>query len=85
MIGTFSEKRKDGGSSFKALHDYMLYEVDRETGEFIERGELVALLPEFVPAPMPVSLLYAQQLHVPLRVQAFMAWLTQLLAAPLDL
>ncbi len=41
MIGTFSEKRKDGGSSFKALHDYMLYEVDRETGEVIERGEVV--------------------------------------------
>lgn len=40
MIPTISDKRADGGSSFKALHNYMLYEVDPETGEVIDRGEV---------------------------------------------
>jgi DNA-binding transcriptional LysR family regulator len=38
-------------------------------------GVLVSVLPDFVPAPMEVSLLYAQQQHVPERLRIFMQWL----------
>jgi DNA-binding transcriptional LysR family regulator len=40
----------------------------------IEDGSLVEVLPSFVSAPMPVSLLYANRRHQPKRVQALMAW-----------
>jgi DNA-binding transcriptional LysR family regulator len=39
-------------------------------------GRLVEVLPRFRPAPMPVSLLFANRRHLPRRVQAFMAWMT---------
>ncbi|MDD0973504.1 LysR family transcriptional regulator [Pseudomonas fontis] len=52
--------------------------------EFLERGELVEVLPAHIPAPMPVSLLYAQQVHLPERVRVFMTWLAQVLATELD-
>jgi DNA-binding transcriptional LysR family regulator len=45
---------------------------------WIERGELVEVLPDFRPAPMPVSLLYAHR-RLPRRVQAFMEWLREIL------
>lgn len=38
-------------------------------------GALVQLLPDHVPAPMPVSLLYANRRHLPQRVRIFMEWL----------
>jgi len=38
-------------------------------------GELVAVLPQFNAPSMEVSLLYARQRHLPLRVRAFMDWL----------
>ena len=41
-------------------------------------GALVEILPEWRPAPMPVSLLYANRRHLPRRVQAFMAWVAEL-------
>lgn len=46
---------------------------------YLERGELVALLSDFAPPPLPVSLLYARQHHVPPRLRAFMDWLAALL------
>ncbi|WP_460421787.1 LysR family transcriptional regulator [Pseudomonas sp. ZL2] len=52
--------------------------------EYLERGELVSVLEAYSAPPMPVSLLYAGQLHVPQRVRAFMDWLAQLLQAQLD-
>ncbi len=51
---------------------------------YLDRGELVALLADFVPPPMPVSLLYARQQHVPPRLRAFMDWLAALLEPRLD-
>ena len=42
-------------------------------------GELVAVLPQFNAPPMEVSLLYARQRHLPLRVRAFMDWLGQVI------
>ncbi|MFK3795927.1 MULTISPECIES: LysR family transcriptional regulator [unclassified Pseudomonas] len=49
-------------------HDYQL-----------RRGELVEILPDFQPAPMPVSLLYAHRRHVPQRCRVFMDWMEALL------
>ncbi|MFJ3482981.1 LysR substrate-binding domain-containing protein [Pseudomonas sp. NPDC090202] len=45
----------------------------------LNRGELIEILPDFRPSPMPVSLLYAHRRHLPERCRVFMDWLTQLL------
>ena len=42
-------------------------------------GELVVVLPQFNAPSMEVSLLYARQRHLPLRVRAFMDWLGQVI------
>ena len=42
-------------------------------------GELVAVLPQFNAPSMEVSLLYARQRYLPLRVRAFMEWLGQVI------
>ncbi|WP_043203885.1 LysR family transcriptional regulator [Pseudomonas putida] len=52
--------------------------------EYLQRGELVSLLQDWQAPAMPVSLLYARQRHVPRRVQAFMQWLTAVLASQVD-
>lgn len=39
MLAIVPEKRVDGGSSFQSLFDYMRYEVNKLTGEVIDRGE----------------------------------------------
>ncbi|MCB5208215.1 LysR family transcriptional regulator [Methylovorus mays] len=44
---------------------------------YLQRGELLELLPEFKPEPMPVSLLYPHRRHLSRRLLAFMEWLTQ--------
>ena len=45
----------------------------------LRRGELLEILPDYLPAPMPVSLLYAHRRHVPQRCRVFMDWLSGLL------
>ena len=50
----------------------------------IEAGRLVEVLPQYRAEPMPVSLLYAQRRNVSARVQAFMTWLTNILAPYVD-
>ncbi|WDY59171.1 LysR substrate-binding domain-containing protein [Pseudomonas sp. PSKL.D1] len=52
--------------------------------EHLRRGELVTVMDGWQAQPMPVSLLYARQRHVPRRVQAFMNWLAVLLAPEVD-
>lgn len=52
--------------------------------EYLESGQLVSVLDQQVPEPMPVSLLFARQVHLPLRVAALMGWLEQVLAGQLD-
>ncbi|MGV8920888.1 MAG: LysR substrate-binding domain-containing protein [Pseudomonas sp.] len=47
----------------------------------VTSGEWLAVLPEHVPAPMEVSLLYAQQQHMPERLRVFMQWLEALFQA----
>ncbi len=48
-------------------------------GPRLRRGELVEVLPEFVCAPMPVSIVHAHGRGVPKRVRAVMAWLARAL------
>jgi DNA-binding transcriptional LysR family regulator len=45
----------------------------------VESGSLVLVLPQAVARPMPVSLLYAHRRQLAPRVQAIMAWLSDLL------
>jgi DNA-binding transcriptional LysR family regulator len=45
----------------------------------LAQGSLVLVMPEFTASPMPVSLLYANRRQLAPRVQAVMAWLTDLL------
>jgi DNA-binding transcriptional LysR family regulator len=47
--------------------------------EHVENGRLVHVLPQYVPAPMAVSLLYSHRRHLPQRVRLFMDWLTMIL------
>ena len=45
----------------------------------LRAGQLIEVLPQYRPAPMPISLLYANRRHLPRRVQAFMAWIRGLM------
>ncbi|UOK39943.1 LysR family transcriptional regulator [Pseudomonas palleroniana] len=49
--------------------------------ELLGSGELVAVLPDYPAPPLDVSLLYAGQRHLPLRVRVFMDWLAAILQA----
>lgn len=44
----------------------------------LRKGTLVEVLPDYIAAPMPVSLLYAHRRHLPQRVRVFMEWLAEL-------
>ncbi|CAN7268033.1 LysR family transcriptional regulator [Pseudoxanthomonas sp. LjRoot168] len=50
----------------------------------VEQGLLEEVLPQYAAEPMPVTLLYAHRRHLPQRVQAFMAWLTETTRPYLD-
>ena len=54
------------------------------TDELVARGELVDVLPEFRAAAMPVSLMLPHRRQLAPRVQAVMAWLTQVIAPHLS-
>lgn len=57
-----------------------IVQIPRLSEEFHRRrGDLLEVLPDYLPAPMPVSLLYAHRRHLPLRCRVFMDWLTDLL------
>jgi DNA-binding transcriptional LysR family regulator len=47
-------------------------------------GQLVEVLPDFVPAPLPVSLVYANRRNLSQRLRALMDWLAGVLAPHLD-
>lgn len=51
--------------------------------EWIAQGKLVVVMPGFNGAPMPVSLMYAHRRHLPKRLQAFMAWLSEVMVPSL--
>jgi DNA-binding transcriptional LysR family regulator len=44
---------------------------------WLERGELVEILPGHRPAPLPVSLLYPDRRHLPRRVRVVMDWMAE--------
>ncbi|SHE88104.1 DNA-binding transcriptional regulator, LysR family [Microbulbifer donghaiensis] len=46
---------------------------------YLQSGELEEILPQYRPAPMPVSLVYAHRRHLPKRVQVFMAWVAEIM------
>jgi DNA-binding transcriptional LysR family regulator len=54
------------------------------TEALVASGQLVEVLPEFVAAPMPVSLMLPHRRQLAPRVQAVMAWLTQLISPSLS-
>ena len=45
----------------------------------IRRGELVDILPQWRPAPLPMTLLYPNRTHLSRRLEVFTEWLTGLL------
>jgi DNA-binding transcriptional LysR family regulator len=50
----------------------------------IAEGKLVEVLPQYTPAPMPVSLLYAHRRNLSKRVHVFMKWIAETLKPYLD-
>ena len=46
----------------------------------IEKGELVEILPQWKPAPLPISVLYPQNRHLSPKVRAFADWAADLFA-----
>ncbi|MGY2165342.1 LysR family transcriptional regulator [Pseudomonas tolaasii] len=51
--------------------------------ELLDSGELVEVLPGYVPPALDVSMLFAGQRHLPLRVRVFMDWLAATLQSRL--
>ncbi|MBD8095350.1 LysR family transcriptional regulator [Pseudomonas fluorescens] len=49
--------------------------------DLLASGELVSVLPDHLAPPLDVSMLYAGQRHLPLRVRVFMEWLAATLQA----
>lgn len=49
----------------------------------LENGELVTVLAQYTAPPMAISLLYARQRHLPLRVRVFMDWLGEVVRSTL--
>lgn len=56
----------------------------RGVQSWLDSGGLVEILPHHQPAPLPVSLLYANRRQLPLRVRRFMTWLQELLKPELQ-
>ncbi len=50
-----------------------------DVADHLDRGELVAVMPEHRPAPMPVHLVVAHRRHLSRRVQTFVQWMEALL------
>jgi DNA-binding transcriptional LysR family regulator len=48
---------------------------------YLASGQLVEILPDYRPAPMPTG--YANRRQLPQRVQVFMRWMTASVAVPL--
>jgi LysR family transcriptional regulator, regulator for bpeEF and oprC len=46
----------------------------------VERGELVPLLPRFLPRPYPLQLVYPSNRHVSNRLRVFIDWVAEVFA-----
>ncbi len=75
MAGSVTVNSTDAYES-ACLGGFGLIQVPR-TGmqPHLETGELVTVLPQFTAPAMGISILYARQRHLPLRVRVFMEWL----------
>lgn len=49
--------------------------------EALAAGRMIELLPDMPPPPLPLTVLYPQQHHLPARLRVFVDWLAGLLAA----
>ncbi|MFZ6861469.1 LysR family transcriptional regulator [Undibacterium sp. Ji67W] len=47
--------------------------------DLLQQGRLIAVLPEYCAAPMPVSMLYPNRRHLPKRTQLFMNWVADVM------
>lgn len=56
----------------------------RGVQRWLDSGDLVEILPDHLPTPLPVFLLYANRRHLPVRVRRFMTWLQALLQPALS-
>lgn len=50
-------------------------------GKYLGDDALVEILPDFRPPPLPISMVYANRRHLPLRVKAFIEWMKQTMDA----
>ncbi|MDE2600653.1 MAG: LysR family transcriptional regulator [Rhodocyclaceae bacterium] len=50
-------------------------------GSYIGDGTLVEILPRHRPPPLPITLLYANRRHLPVRVRAFIEWMREVMQA----
>jgi DNA-binding transcriptional LysR family regulator len=48
-------------------------------GSYIEDGTLVEILSRHRPPPLPITLLYANRRHLPVRVRAFIEWMREVM------
>ena len=81
MAGSITVNNSDGYES-ACLGGFGLIQAPRVGMQpYLLSGELVAVLPQFNAPSMEVSLLYARQRHLPLRVRAFMEWLALIIPA----
>ncbi|WP_285420895.1 LysR family transcriptional regulator [Pseudomonas sp. efr-133-TYG-5] len=83
MAGSITVNSTDAYES-ACLGGFGLVQVPR-TGmhTYLASGELIEVLPQFTAPAMGVSLLYARQRHLPLRVRVFMDWLGDLIRSTL--
>jgi len=49
------------------------------TRDHLKYGRLVSILPQYIHAPMALSLLYSHRRHLPQHVRIFMDWLAELM------
>ena len=48
-------------------------------GKYLGDDAFVEILPDFRPPPLPISMVYANRRHLPLRVKAFIEWMKQIM------
>lgn len=83
MAGSVTVNSTDAYES-ACLGGFGLIQVPR-TGmnTYLDSGEIVTVLPQYTAPAMGISLLYARQRHLPLRVRVFMDWLGDLIRSTL--
>lgn len=81
MAGSITVNNSDGYES-ACLGGFGLIQAPMHgMRPYLLTGELVEVLPQWRAPSMDVSLLYARQRHLPLRVRAFMEWLEHVIQA----